>query len=277
MEPQKTLQSDALAANLKETRSENINIPDKHLLFTGLSENYFSIHSRAIDCIKEYNHPYSNSGYIIGQLRTISLGDYWFYDKQTDPLTWEVILELYEGLINRPLSDLQSEDLIHTLLELLEKLAASEKNSGATVVKTLELLNLSLSKKPDSLIHNSGFLIKLFISIQWPDNLETSAMELASKVLLANAAYWRDSTCVEKWLAERSKMFSPQSREKFASIGIGYLRKLKKKLQKLTTGMSLNLFLHLVILHFISDNFIIPLAGFMKSSIIYSICCTWMV
>lgn len=234
MEPQKTLQSDALAANLKETRTDNINIPDKHLLFTELSKNYFSIHSRAIDCIKEFNHPYSNSGYIIGQLRTISLGDFWFYDKQTDPIVWEVIIELYEGLINRTLTDLQSEDLIHTLLELIEKIASSEKNNEAILVRIIELLNLSLNKKPDSLIHNSGFLIKLFTSIKWPETMESSTLELSRKVLLANAAYWRESTRVEQWLAERSKMFTSQSREKFASIGIKYFQGIEDKIHKAT-------------------------------------------
>ncbi len=88
MEPQKTLLSDALTANLEETRTDKIDIPPHHLAFAEVSKSYYSIHTRAIDCIKEFNHPYSNSGYIIGQLRSICLGDFWFYDKQTDPQIW---------------------------------------------------------------------------------------------------------------------------------------------------------------------------------------------
>jgi pyruvate,orthophosphate dikinase len=229
MEPQKTLLSDALTANLEATRTDKIDIPQRHSAFTDVSSSYYSIHTRAIDCIKEFNHPYSNSGYIIGQLRTISLGDFWFYDKQKDVFVWDVILELYEGLIGRTLNELQGEDLIHTMLELLEKLLSSETKRIEQFKHILDMLEKSLEVKSNAVIHNSGFLIKLFTSTTWPEEIENKALELAKKVLITNSNYWRETTHVEQWLAERSKLFSNESRAKFTSIGEKYYQNIEQQ------------------------------------------------
>ncbi len=235
MEPQKTLVSDALTANLEATRTDNIIIPSHHLSFTEASKTYYSIHTRAIDCIKEFNHPYSNSGYIIGQLRAISLGDYWFYEKLADDNAWNVILELYEGLITRSLTDMQAEDLVHTLLELFEKFLTSTAIKDELKSKVLSLIDIYLAKNPVAVIHNSGFLLKLFISTSWPDDLNDHALTTAKNVLTQNNNYWRDTTKVEQWLAERSKMFSTQSREKFTSIGANYYKATEQNIKKATT------------------------------------------
>lgn len=229
MEPQKTLLSDALTANLKETRTDKIDIPPHHLAFTEVSKSYFSIHTRAIDCIKEYNHPYSNSGYIIGQLRSICLGDFWFYDKQEDSLVPDVLMELFEGLIKRPLNDLQGEDVIHTLLEFFEKLLNSIQPRNTVLQNIVNLIETSLQQKPLVVIHNSGYMIKLFTSINTTDHITNSCFELTRKVLIANAYYWRDTTCIEQWLSERSKLFSPQTRERFALIGAEYYSNIEQK------------------------------------------------
>lgn len=229
MEPQKTLLSDALTANLEATRTDKIDIPQRHSAFTDVSSSYYSIHTRAIDCIKEFNHPYSNSGYIIGQLRTISLGDFWFYDKQKDVFVWDVILELYEGLIGRTLNELQGEDLIHTMLELLEKLLSSETKRIEQFKHILDMLEKSLEVKSNAVIHNSGFLIKLFTSTTLPEEIENKALELAKKVLITNSNYWRETTHVEQWLAERSKLFSNESRAKFTSIGEKYYQNIEQQ------------------------------------------------
>lgn len=234
MDTRKTLLSDALAANLEATRTDNIEMPSAHLTFIEVSKSYYSIHNRAIDCIKEFNHPYSNSGYVIGQLRSICLGDFWFYEKQTDQFVWDVILELFEGLAKRQLTDLQEEDLVHTLLELFEKLITSPKRTDELLLKVIRLLNLTLETKQNAVIHNSGFLMKLFISASWTTETMIIAMELAKKVLIANSHYWRDTTKVEHWLAERSKLFSTQSRDKFSSIGSKYYNSIEASVNKAT-------------------------------------------
>jgi|GEM_PF-3397460 len=73
------LVSKALEANLAETRYKDIKILPEYQDFIDLSKKYFGIHKRANDCIIEYQHPFSNKKFVVEELRTILLTDYWFY------------------------------------------------------------------------------------------------------------------------------------------------------------------------------------------------------
>ena len=55
-----TFKSQALEANLAQTRYKDIFIPEEHQHFIDLSAKYFGINKRAKECITEYHHPLSN-------------------------------------------------------------------------------------------------------------------------------------------------------------------------------------------------------------------------
>jgi len=227
MEQKNTMKSDALAANLAETRTDKIDIPAEHLKFREISADYYSIHARASECLNEYNHPFSNSGFVAGQLRNISLGDFWFYDKHAQAdYAWEAIMNLYRGLFDRPLTAAIGEDAIHTLIELIEKLFESPNLRTAAISDAMNLIEASLEKHNSAVIRNSTFLLKVFAIANWPDENRQFAFELVRKTLISTAEYWSASTRVDEWLAERKRLFSPKSREKFNEIGKDWFNSL---------------------------------------------------
>jgi len=220
MENLNRLKSDALTANLKETRTDHIQIPAGHQQFIDFSADYYSIHSRALECIKEYNHPFSNTGFVIGQLRTISLGDFWFYDKhaESDQALLSIVM-IYGGALRRNLSVAVAEEAVHAMLEYLEKLLESIQNRESQIHALLQILDETLTSNPEAVTRNSTFMLKVLSRAQWPGDTEAVALELSRRVLIATAVYWRDSTRVDEWLKERNKLFSAESRGKFASVG----------------------------------------------------------
>lgn len=220
MNERQVLKSDALAANLRETKTDKIEIPEKHLRFHELSKSYYSIHTRAWECLTEYNHPFSNSGYVTGQLRSISLGDFWFYEKHAEAsFAWEVILDLYEGILERTSMPDLVEDAIHTLLEFGEKLLQDSVPHADSLQRMISILDTLPGRAMPALIANSTFLQRVFLRSDWPESLKEAAYSLLRKTLIANAVYWRDNTRVEEWLLERKKMFSAGSRQRINSIG----------------------------------------------------------
>lgn len=220
MNKENKIETDALTANLRETRTDVIILPPDHLKFRELSVSYYSIHNRVTECLNEYNHPFSNSGFVIGQLRTICLGDFWYYEKQEEAgFAWGTLVSLYGGVLSRPLAEGISEDALHSLLEFVEKLLESPENRLEPIKAALQVLNATLTKHPKAVIRNSTFLMRLFSRAQWPGNSNQDAIELAKKVLVATASYWRDTTRVDVWLEERSKLFTAGSRSKFCGIG----------------------------------------------------------
>lgn len=236
MDQQNMLKSDALAANLRETWTEKINIPPDHLKFRELSADYYSIHSRVTDCLNEYNHPFSNSAFVAGQLRNISLGDFWFYDKheQAD-FAWESILNLYEGLFARDLKEAIGDDAIHTLIEIIEKFLESQASRDEAIAKAVEIIDKSMAKHQVAVIRNSTFIIRVFANANWPGHTGVPAFELARKTLIATSAYWNSSTRVDEWLAERKKLFSAKSRDKFGEINNDWFNDLISKAEEAKT------------------------------------------
>ena len=59
-----TFKSQALEANLEQTRYKDIHIPAEYQDFINLSAKYFGINKRAKECITEYHHPLSNHTFV---------------------------------------------------------------------------------------------------------------------------------------------------------------------------------------------------------------------
>lgn len=223
MDQRNALKSDALAANLQETRTGKIEIPESHQAFRDLSLEYYSIHARAVDCLNEYNHPFSNSGYVIGQLRSITLGDFWFYDKHEEAVfAWDVVLGLFEGIFERVTTPELGEDAVHTLLEMAEKLLQSEFSREQSLLRLLDVLSKTPAQLPLALIMNSTFMQRVFTRGNWPGQSREKAYEVLRDTLILNATYWKNTTNAEAWLAERKKLFSAGSRQCISSIGNAY-------------------------------------------------------
>lgn len=240
MDEKNILKSDALAANLRETSAGEIIIPENHQKFIDLSSSYYTIHKRATECITEFNHPFSNSGFVIGELRAVSLGDFWFYNKHEQAIfAWEVILDIYASLLQRHLSSELSEDAIHSLLELTERLLQSEIEREESLNRLMEVLFIGFDKNPQSLILNSTFMQRVFCNAVWPGSSGETALSVTRKVLIANAEYWRNNTHVEEWLAERKKLFSPGSQEKFTLIGKEYFADIIARAKRASSAQEL--------------------------------------
>lgn len=236
MKKETAIKSDALAANLRETRTDKINIPPDHQEFLAISAEYYSIHSRAVECLNEYNHPFSNSSFVIGQLRSISLGDFWFYDKPDHrQFAWEIITGIYSGVLGRQLSQTVAEEAVHTLLELIEKMLETGTTSEHQISHALKVLSLATRQHPVPVARNSTYLIRVFSRGKWPGETNQQALTLASQVLIATATYWSNTTNVDQWLIDKRKLFGGVSRSMFKSIGSEWYKNLIKQAEEATT------------------------------------------
>lgn len=230
MKKETAIKSDALAANLRETRTDKIDILPEHQEFLKLSADTYSIHNRAVECLNEYNHPFSNSSFVIGQLRSISLGDFWFYDKPAhNDFSWETITGIYQGVLQRSLSQQLAEEAVHSLLELIEKMLEAATIREARIEHLLSVLSEATQRHPVPVARNSTYLIRVFSRGNWPGETGKQALSLASQVLIATATYWNNTTNVDQWLADKRKLFGGISRSMFKSIGSEWYMSLIKQ------------------------------------------------
>ena len=127
-----TFKSQALEANLEQTRYKDIFIPEEHQHFIDLSTKYFGINKRAKECITEYHHPLSNHTFVTEELRKMLLDDFWFYTREDVPAdALHIPLEMMHSLLKPEVAAKLRLNVIITLMEFADKTFASLTPSNA--------------------------------------------------------------------------------------------------------------------------------------------------
>ena len=117
-----TFKSQALKANLEQTRYKDIFIPEEHQQFIALSAKYFGINKRAKECVTEYHHPLSNHTFVTEELRKMLLDDFWFYTRDDVPAeALNIPLEMMHSLLKPEVAAKLRLNIIITLMEFADK------------------------------------------------------------------------------------------------------------------------------------------------------------
>ena len=222
------LKSQALEANLEQTRYKDIFIPEEHQQFINLSAKYFGINKRAKDCITEYHHPLSNHTFVIEELRKILMDDFWFYSREDIPADALLIpLEMMRSLLKPEVQKKLRLSIVNTLLEFAQK-AYSDK--------VFDILEDRFDTNRDCYILASKYAIKYLDKLAADERYYDKVMHLVKMILGETYRYWQETTQVENWLSEKASLVEPQEAETIkTSIGKPYFEQLNAELDAADT------------------------------------------
>jgi pyruvate,orthophosphate dikinase len=152
----KILQSSALQVNLERTAVQ-VEIPEKYSILLRVAEKHYGVSKRTLELLLELNHPYINWEYVLKMLKTISIGDFYEFNKNTEGLqALEVILGIYFDVITSSPSEDIRETVIRYLFEFISTIAS---NSNAYLSRNIPLLPFTIR----TLLHiseNQAFIFK---------------------------------------------------------------------------------------------------------------------
>ena len=150
--------SQALAANLEQTRYKDIFIPEEHQQFINLSAKYFGINKRAKECITEYHHPLSNHTFVTEELRKMLMDDFWFYTRDDIPAdALNIPLEMMHSLLKPEVAAKLRLSIIITLMEFADKTFTSLRG-GTTKQSSNEACTLDCFVPRSDLTEKTVFL-----------------------------------------------------------------------------------------------------------------------
>ena len=228
-----TFKSQALEANLAQTRYKDIFIPEEHQQFIALSAKYFGINKRAKDCITEFHHPLSNHTFVIEELRKILMDDFWFYSREDIPQDALLIpLEMMRSLLKPEVSKKLRLSIVNTLLEFAQKAYADT---------VFDILEDRFETNRDCYILASKYAIKYLDKLAPDAAYHDKVMHLVKIILKETYRYWRETTMVENWLNEKQQLVEPQEAETIkTSIGQPYFDQLNAELEQADTWEKLS-------------------------------------
>ena len=204
-----TFKSQALEANLAQTRYKDIFIPTEHQQFIDLSAKYFGINKRAKECITEYHHPLSNHTFVTEELRKMLLNDFWFYTRDDIPETaLSLPLEMMHSLLKPEISLKLRLSIVVTLMEFVDMVMAKSPKHRHLITLVFNILNDSFEANKDCMILASKHAARYLGRAAADGQFCQSASDLLHHILHENYSFWQNTSQVENWIESKSDILS---------------------------------------------------------------------
>jgi pyruvate,orthophosphate dikinase len=114
------LQSSALQVNLERTAAK-VEIPEEYLPLLEVVKNHYGLQKKTNELLLELNHPFVNWDYVLQQLRTISIGDFYEYNRHANGFeAVRIILQIYMSVIQHAANDEIRENGVRYLFDYLD-------------------------------------------------------------------------------------------------------------------------------------------------------------
>ena len=204
-----TFKSQALEANLAQTRYKDIFIPTEHQQFIDLSAKYFGINKRAKECITEYHHPLSNHTFVTEELRKMLLDDFWFYTRDDIPAdALSIPLEMMHSLLKPEVSQKLRLSVIVTLMEFVDMVMAKSPKHCHLIELVFNILNDSFETNKDCMILASKHAARYLGRAAADERFSQASCDLLRHILHENYAFWQSTSQVENWIESKKDILS---------------------------------------------------------------------
>ena len=232
-----TFKSQALEANLKQTRYKDIFIPEEHQRFIDLSAKYFGINKRAKECITEYHHPLSNHTFVTEELRKMLMDDFWFYTRDDIPSDAFIIpLEMMHSLLKPEVAAKLRLNIIITLMEFANKVISESPKHDGLITTVFSILNGAFEGNKDVYILATKHAGRYLGKVAQDERFRDSACELLRMMLKEDYRYWQQTSQVEDWIGNKRQMLTEDEIQKVCDeIGHPYFDRLNANLESADT------------------------------------------
>ena len=225
--------SNALEANLAETRYKDIKIPSEYQSFINVSKKYYGINKRANDCIIEFHHPFINRKFVAEELRAMLLTDYWFYIGLEKPEeAFRIPLQMMRALlISEKDKDLHVM-IIRTLLEFTQKIEKEKNDFESSLNFCCETMQKGFESDPHSFVLSARYIKRYLNELSKKEHFENKVLHLTRNIYIKNISFWEENTRIEKWLEDSIAFLTIPSDEIIQKLGKPYFDLLKQNLEK---------------------------------------------
>lgn len=229
------LQSDALKANLSQTKIGEIIIPSEHQWFLSISEKYWGIHKRMKEFFTELHHPYSNKKVVIDLLVYVAISDFWIY-KDLNPndkeRAFKNIVDIFDRLLKEKLPDELNKHLVYIYLDFFpnnyESLSAFD-DIPSLYIKVLED---NLDENLFSYLSNIGYFKNALGKAAENPKTKDDVVSFMRKLVQKNIEFWETTTHFEQWYEENKSKMSHDYTETVQSFGKPFFKNLWEKYER---------------------------------------------
>ena len=178
----KELDSSALKVNLERT-AVTIEIPEQYSPLLAVVEGHYGLQKKTRELLTELNHPFVNWDYVLRELKSVSIGDFYVYNKHPDGLSaLATMVCIYFDVINSSSDENVKDSAVHYLFDYIDAIFVQSNEFLARnlslfpdIIKSL----LDVIEKDEAIFKKCSSYVKKIIKsiIEKNSNIETTLFE----------------------------------------------------------------------------------------------------
>jgi pyruvate, orthophosphate dikinase len=193
-EQETSFTSSALQVNLERTAAK-VEIPDRYSTLLRVAGEHYGVLKRTTELLLELNHPFANWDYVLKQLRTLSIGD--FYDLNSHEQGFTsigTIIDIYFTVIRSATTEEVRENGIRYLFDFLGILLSKSNEfisrNLALLPSVIETLD-QLANEQAQLFRKSSTYAKKFLKLLIDSSIPFECRQLGSFLYTVFGAAYR--------------------------------------------------------------------------------------
>lgn len=199
------LGSTALKVNLERTAAI-IEIPAQYSPLLKVVENHYGLRKKTRELLTELNHPFVNWEYVLKELKSVSIGDFYIYNNHQDGLSaLTTMLDIYFEIIKSATDKDVKDSAIHYLFDYIDTIITQSneflKRNLSLFSETVKSLLEVIDKDPLIFKKCSSYLKRIIKSIA-DKNLDIQNSQLNDfvyKIFKINYQYWISQPDPSQW------------------------------------------------------------------------------
>ncbi len=238
MEDTQSFDSAALRANIERTRPTHTAFPARHKLLLDATSSHYGVHARLEQYLQEYHHRYPNKEWIVTQLRTITLQDFWFYGRHAQAETLlPIFVEICDTLLQEDAHFSLHRRVFQTLIEFLDQCAAAGAAArfDSVMQMALDVLERQMRVHRMLAVVGSSLLRSLTPHAVKNDSVRGRLTDMLQHALGMNLTFWHDARCVEQTVEEYASLLGDGQEELLQALGREAFEQLRNRLKTATT------------------------------------------
>ena len=215
-------QATALEINLERTKAV-VEIPGKYRILLDVAKNHYGVLRRTEELLIELNHPFVNWEYVLTQLKSLSVGDFYDFNVHEDGLSaLETLAGIHLTVISSSSDEEVRDNAVRYLFEYLNTVLANsgkllERNTALFSPLFQALIGLCLTRS-DVLKKASSYMkatVKLIIDAHIKTDLQQLS-RLLFTVFTSTYLYWLTQPDPSGWIAPEGE--KPSDRDAFGEL-----------------------------------------------------------
>jgi pyruvate, orthophosphate dikinase len=207
---EKSFTSRALEVNLERTAA-TVEIPERYQGLLRCVQNHYGVQKRTTELLVELNHPYVNWEYVLTQLRTLSIGDFYEINRHPDGFeALKTILDIYLDIIRAGATEETREKALRFLFDYVDTILAKSNEKLDLNLPLLPVMLeslLDLSSQEHETVKKCSSYIKDVVQffVEQGNGMPSGLLPLLFRSFSATYGFWLSQPDPTHWFGVDEK------------------------------------------------------------------------